>query len=91
MRFITPLENLTRLNIGFSHLKENKFGHDFEDCIDPICNSGDGYKTTNQFFLHCANFDGQRQTLFNKSTSIDNANLSENKNLTVYIVINKTE
>ena len=38
--------NLNRLSIGFSYLK-NKFGHDIEDCIEPICNSGNGPKTTN--------------------------------------------
>ena len=44
-----PWNNLNRLSIGFSYLK-NKFGHDIEDCIEPICNGGKGAKTTNQFF-----------------------------------------
>ena len=44
-----PRNNLKRLSIGFSYLK-NKFGHDIEDCTEPICNSGNGPKTTNQFF-----------------------------------------
>ena len=30
--------NFNRLSIRFSYLK-NKFGHDIEDCIEPICNS----------------------------------------------------
>ena len=57
MKFINPhWDNLTRIKIGFNHLKENKLGHNIEDCIELICSSGNGPKTTNQFFLHCANF-----------------------------------
>ena len=73
MRFfptLLPWNNLNRLSIGFSYLKI-KFGHDIEDCIEPICNSGNGPKTTNQFFQHCASLDVQREALFNKITSID--------------------
>ena len=60
-------------------------------CIEPIRNSGNGPKTTSQFFLHWANFDRQRQSLFNRITSIDDAMFAENKNSTVYIVISKTK
>ena len=82
------MNNLTQRSIGFSHLQENKFGFDFGDCFDRICNSGDGPKTTYQIFLHCANFDVQRQTLFNKITSIEDTTLAENKNHTDFIAIN---
>ena len=59
--------------------------------IESICNSGKGPKATSQFFLYCARFDVQRETLFNKITSIDDAILAENKNPNVYIVISKTK
>ena len=94
---LLPWNNLNRLSIGFSYLKNkfghdiNKFGHDIEDCFEPICNSGNGPKTTSQFFPHCASLDVQRETLFNKITSIDGVILAENKNRTVYIVIGKTK
>ena len=39
----------------------------------------------------CASLDFQRETLFNKITSIDDAILAENKNRTVYTVISKTK
>ena len=80
---LLPWNNLNRLSTGFSYLK-NKFGHDIEDCIEPIWNSEKGPKTFNQFFRHCASFDVQRETLFNKITSIDDAILAENKNRTLY-------
>ena len=38
---------LTRLRIGFSHLKEHKFKHNFQDCS--------GTETTIHFFLHYSN------------------------------------
>ena len=75
--------------------KENKFRDDFEDCIEPIFNSENSSKTTNQFFLHCANCDVERQIVLSKITSIDDddddAVLAENKSCTVYIVISKTK
>ena len=92
MKFINPpWDNLTRIKIGFNHLKETKLGHNIEDCIELICSSGNGPKTTNQFFLHCINIYGQRQRLFNKITSIDEVISAENKNSTAYIVISKTK
>ena len=60
MKLITsPWNNLTRIRILFSHLKENKLGNNIEQCIELICSNGNGSKTTNQFFLHCTNIYGQ--------------------------------
>ena len=56
-----------------------------------ICNSGNGPKATTQFFRHLASLDVQRQTLFNKITSIDDTILVENKKRTICIVISKTK
>ena len=41
------------------------------------CSSG--IETTIHFFLHCANFDIQRQTLFDKIATIDGNILTENE------------
>ena len=90
MRSGTPWNKFTRLSIEFSHLKENKFRHDFEECIETICNSGNGPEATNFLFFLCANFDVQKQTVFDKITSIDDAILAENENCTAYIVISVT-
>ena len=40
------IKYLTRLRVGFSHLKEHKFRHNFQDSRDPMCNCGSGIETT---------------------------------------------
>ena len=70
---------LTRLRIGFSHLKEHKFRHDFQNSIDPMCSCSSGIETTVHFFFHCANFNIQRQTLFDKIATINADIFTENE------------
>ena len=92
LSFIRPMPNgiynihnphgvkyLRRLRIGFSHLKEHKFKHNFQDSVDPMCSCSSGIETTIHFFLHCANFNTQRQSLFDKIASIDANILTENE------------
>ena len=73
------IKYLTRLRIGFIHLKEHKFRHDFQDSVDPMCSCGSGTETTKHFLLHCPNFHLQRQTLFDKIATIDSNILTENE------------
>ena len=67
LSFIKPMPNciyiihnplgvkyLTRLRIGFSHLKEHKFKYNFQDSIGSMCSCISGIETTINFFLHCA-------------------------------------
>ena len=77
------LKLLTRLRIGFSHLKEHKFKHNFRDSVDPLCSSGNDIESTVHFFLHCPNFTTQRQTLLNKLKSINASIMTENENSVV--------
>ena len=92
LTFIRPMPNsiynihnplgvkyLTRLRIGFSHLKEHKFRHNFQDSTDPMCSCSSGIETMIHFFLHCTNFNIQRQTLFEKIAKIDATILTENE------------
>ena len=44
-----------------------------------MCNCRSGIETTTHFFLHCVNFNFQRQTLFDKLTTIDGNILVENE------------
>ena len=60
---------ITRLRIRLSHLKEHQFEHNLQDSIDPISSYTSGTEITIHFFLHCANFNTQRQTLFEKITT----------------------
>ena len=70
---------LTRLRIGFSHLKERKFKHNFQYSVDPMCSCSIGIETTIHFLPHCANFNIQRETLFDKIATIDVNILTENE------------
>lgn len=57
---------LTRLRVGFSHLKEHKFRHNFQDTTDPFCECRTGdIEDTQHYLLHCPNYSPQRLVLFN--------------------------
>ena len=62
------LKLFTRLRLGLSHLDDRKFMHNFQDCVSPICSSGQDIETTTHFFLHCPNHHSARKTLFHKIT-----------------------
>ena len=45
------LKFLTRLTLRLSHLTDHKFRHNFQDCVNPICSSGQEIETsTNSSF-----------------------------------------
>ena len=60
------VKDLIRLRIGFSHLKEHKFKHNFQDSIDPMYSCSSGIEAAVHFFVHCANFNTQRQASLKK-------------------------
>ena len=41
---------LTRLRLGLSHLRENKFNHNFQDTINPLCSFSLESESTSHFF-----------------------------------------
>ena len=81
------IKYLARLRVGFNHLKEHKCRHNFQDSIDPMCNCGSGIETTIHFFLHCTNFNTQRQNLFDKIATIDTNILTENDDSIVSVLL----
>ena len=70
---------LTRLIIRFSHLKEHEFKHNFQELIDLMSSCSSGIEATIHFFLHCARFNTQRETVFDKRAAIDVNILIENE------------
>ena len=44
-----------------------------------MCSCSSGIETTIHFFLHCANFNIQRQTLFDKIAALDSNILTDNE------------
>ena len=51
---------ITRLRLGMSHLREHKFKHDFQDCLNPICSCGLDSESTSHFLLHSPSFNDER-------------------------------
>ena len=74
---------MTRLRIGLSHLKEQKFKRNFQEFVDPLRSCRNDIESTVHFFLHCPNFATQRQTLLNKLKSINASIMTENENSVV--------
>ena len=59
------LKLLTRLCLGLSHLRGNKFRKHFNDTIDPFCLCGtNSLETSAHFLLHCPTFASLRLNLF---------------------------
>ena len=62
---------LTRVRVGFSHLREHKFRHRFLNIVDSICSCcTKAVENTERYLLHCSNFDNQRTVLFDDVQNI---------------------
>ena len=59
---------MTRLHPGLSHLREHKFNHNFQNCINPLCSCSMDIESTSHFFLHCPD---KRITLLSTLNQID--------------------
>ena len=56
---------LTRLRVGFSHLREHMFRHNFADINDPFCLCRtNAIETTEQYLLYCHNLYLHKNALF---------------------------
>ena len=62
---------LTRLRLGFSHLFEHKFRHNFADSLNPLCSYSLETESTLNFFLRCQNYITLRRVLM---TDLKNIN-----------------
>ena len=68
---IVGIRLLTRLRLGFSHLREHKFRHNF-NTNNSKCAFGDGDETTEHYLLRCQKFNIVRSILFDKLSDILN-------------------
>ena len=64
------LKLLTRLRLGFSHLNEHKFRHDFQECLNPLCLCNFEIENTTHYLLHCQYFSEHRINLINSVNSV---------------------
>ena len=59
------LKFLTSLRLGFSHLNEHRFRHNFQECINPLCACSLETENTSHYLLHCHHFSQNRINLMN--------------------------
>ena len=59
------LKLLTRLRLGFSHLNEHRFRHNFQHCMNPLCPCSLEIEETSHYLLHCHHFSQYRIDLMN--------------------------
>ena len=52
-------------------MREHKFKHNFQDCLNPICSCGLDIESTSHFLLHCPTFNDERYTLLSILNNID--------------------
>ena len=69
---------ITRLRLGFSHLREHKFRHNFQDTSNPFYSCGENIETINQYLLHCPNSLNVRMTLLNNFQNVEENILDRN-------------
>ena len=83
LSFIRPIESnvfnifdpiglklLTRLRLGFSHLNEHRFRHNFQNCLNPLCSCSLEVEDTVHYLLHCHNFRHHRLNLINSVNAL---------------------
>ena len=64
------LKFLTRLRLGFSHLNEHRFRHNFLECRTPLCKCRLDNENTAHYLLHCRNYSQHRVDLMNSVKSV---------------------
>ena len=52
-------------------MREHKFKHNFQDCLNPICSCGFDIESTAHFLLHCRKFNDERYTLLSTLNNIN--------------------
>ena len=64
------LKLLTWLRLGFSHLNERRFPHNFENCVNPLCTCYLEAEATLHYLLHCHHFNQHYLDLMNSVKSV---------------------
>ena len=62
---------ITRLRLGFSHLREHKFKHNFKDTLNPLCSCSIKAESTSDYFLLTHFLNALWATLVNNLRNID--------------------
>ena len=54
---------ITRLTLGLSQFRENRFKYSFQDMLNPLYDCGFKMETIMQYLLHCPTYQNERLTL----------------------------
>ena len=100
LKFIRPIENstykiydplgiklLTRLRLGFSHLSEHKFRHNFADSLNPLCYFSLQTESALHFFLRYQNYTTLRRALMTDLKNINDAIMSWNESDLLHVML----
>ena len=78
---------LTRLCLGFSHLREHKFRHGFRDILNPPCPCSIEAETTAHYFQRCHFYNANRSALNNELKEIDSSFSALNENKLIDLIL----
>ena len=79
------LKLLTRLRLRLSHLRADKFSHNFSDCLGELCICGTNIEFKNHFLPQCSLYLSERQTV--KICDVEILILNQNKNCLCYTLL----
>ena len=81
------LQLLTRARLGFSHLNEHIFRHNFRDFLNPLCEHQLEPEATYHFLLRCYLFQVERTAILNDIKEIDERIISDNTSMLDQILL----
>ena len=73
--------------MGFSHLHEHKFRHNFRDTVSTMCDCGSEIESTQHFLLRCPFFNDERKKLFKSLHDIKPSILEFQKDFVANILL----
>ena len=70
---------LTRMRVGFSHVRYHKFKHGFLDAIHPLCSCSTGIENTVHYFLYCPKFSTARHIFLNEIAIVNRSTIDQDE------------
>ena len=70
---------MTRLRLRLSYLREQKFNHNFQNYVNPLCSCVMDMESAPHFFLRCLLFDDKGNTLLSTLNKTDCKLIETNK------------
>ena len=78
---------LTRLRLGFRHLRQHKFRHNIADTLNPLCRCSIEPNATMHFFLRCHFYNVIWANLMSDLLNTDSSLPTENDEKLLYILL----